>query len=246
MLELDYSAASAPIRSDLQGSHREILEHLRSPGTWWTGAERMAIAAESRAAAGCALCRERKAAISPNAVAGEHDGEGRLPSHVVDVIHRIRTDSGRLSKAWFDEVTGADLDVAKYVELVGVVTLTAGLDYFAAALGIPLFALPEPLAGEPSRHVPAGLTEGEAWVPMLDPTNVSGPDADVFGPSAFVPNIVRSLSSVPDQVRALRANASSHYFDVETMSDPTARRDLDRLQIELVAARVSAMNECFY
>jgi alkylhydroperoxidase family enzyme len=29
-------------------------------------------------------------------------------------------------------------------------------------------------------------------------------------------------------------------------ANPSARRDLDRLQIELVAARVSALNECFY
>jgi hypothetical protein len=165
----------------------------------------------------------------------------------VDVIHRVSTDSGRLSKDWFDQVIAGGLDVERYVELIGVVTATAGLDYFAIALGVELFPLPEALPGEPSRHRPDAKS-GEAWVPMLDPADVTGPEADVFGgPSAtFVPNIVRALSLVPDQVRTLRANARSHYFDIQEMSDPTARRTLDRLQIELVAARVSAMNECFY
>src|SRR5207253_10835656 len=35
--EVDYSGAPAPVRQDLVEVQRFLLNHLRSPGTWWTG-----------------------------------------------------------------------------------------------------------------------------------------------------------------------------------------------------------------
>ena len=245
MEELEYSGALAPVRKELVDVHRFFLEHIRSPGTWWTGEERVAIAAESRAAAGCTLCRSRKASLSPTAVAGRHDGPHRLPENVVDTVHRIRTDPARLSKTWFDGVIAGGVDVARYVELVGVSTLTAGLDYFARAFGIAPFPLPAPRPGAPSRHRPAGAKPEGAWVPMIAPEDAVGPEADVYN-GGFVPNIMRALSLVPDEVRALRQTSGAHYVPVEQIPDPTVHRALTRPQMELVAARVSAINECFY
>lgn len=142
-------------------------------------------------------------------------------------------------------ITGG-LDAARYMELVGVTTLLAGLDHFARALGIPPLPLSAPLPGEPSRHRPAGARPGTAWVPMIDPGDAAGPEADLYGGAGFVPNIVRALSLVPDEVRALRRATEAHYVPVAQIPDPTVRRALDRTQMELVAARVSALNECFY
>ncbi|MDG2304256.1 MAG: hypothetical protein P8R42_06290 [Candidatus Binatia bacterium] len=48
------------------------------------------------------------------------------------------------------------------MELVGVVTIIAGVDYFARALGVPRAELPAPKPGEPSRHRPAGARHGIA------------------------------------------------------------------------------------
>ena len=242
--DLDYGGA--PVRDDLRDGHRLLLTHIRAPGTWWTGVDRVAIAAESRAAARCGHCRARKGSLSPGAVQGKHDGPGTLPENVIDTVHRIRTDPARLSKSWFDGVMASGLDVARYVELVGVTTLLAGLDYFTWALGVPPFPLPAPLPGEPSRRHPAAAKPGTAWVPMIDVEDAAGPEADVYGGGAFVPNIVRALSLVPDEVRALRRATESHYVPVAQIPDPTVRRALDRSQMELVAARVSALNECFY
>src|SRR5262245_5544846 len=121
MKALDYSAAGVPVRGDIQAAHRTIFEFVRSPGPWWTGEQRVAIAAEARRADTCAFCRERKAALSPNAIAGEHDSAGVLPATVVDVVHRIRTDPGRLSRAWFESVTAGGLPELAYVDLVAVV-----------------------------------------------------------------------------------------------------------------------------
>lgn len=244
--ELDYTTAGVPVRDDLKAAHRWMLEHLRAPGTWWTGAQRLAIATEARRAAGCTLCRARKAAISPNAVQGEHDGTGELPANVADVIHRVRSDPARLSKPWFDGVIAGGLGVSEYVELIGVVTMITGMDYFARALGVAPVALPAPLPGEPSRHLPAAARPGEAWVPMIALEEAAGPEADVYGGLPMVPNIVRALSLVPDEVRALRKSSDAHYLPVGQIADPTVRRALDRMQMELVAARVSALNQCFY
>lgn len=246
MSSLDYSAGGVSVRADLIASHRAVLEHIAAPGTWFNGAERVAIARESRAAPGCALCRERKAALSPFAVDGRHDAASDLPASVVEVAHRIRTDSGRLSRKWFDGVLDSGLDDAHYVEIVGLVTLLAGLDYCTRALGLEPLALPEPRAGEPSRHRPAGARLHGSWVPTVAPEDATGPEEGLYGETPFVPNIVRACSLVPDATRMLILESNSHYVRVDQIADATVSRDLSRPQMELVAARVSALNECFY
>jgi hypothetical protein len=247
MTALDYSAANVPVREDLQAAHRLIWDYVRAPGNWWTGAERVAIAAEARRADACALCRDRKGALSPNAVSGEHAPGGALPANLVDVIHRIRTDPGRLSQPWFASVVAAGLEVPHYIELVAVVTMVTGVDYFCRSLGLAPLPLPPPLAGAPSRYLPAAAKPGTAWVPMIAPEDAGGSEADLYPPSPFIPNIVRALSLVPDAVRTMWRSSDAHYLPVAQIGDPSARRGaLDRMQTELIAARVSAINQCFY
>jgi hypothetical protein len=242
---VDYSAAGIQVRDDLHRTHLAMLEHLRQPGCWFTGAERLAIAAESRNALACPLCRERKSSLSPEHPKGEHARVSELPEVLVEIAHRIRLDPQRLSREWFDRIRAGGLEEGPYVELVGIVTFTAGIDYFCRALGILPFTLPDPAPGEPSSHRPENVREGIAWVSMLAPEDATGPEADLYQ-SDFVPNIARALSLVPDHVRVLQLESASHYVSMADIQNPSIRRHLDRLQIELVAARVSAMNECFY
>lgn len=242
----DYAGADVPVREDLQRAQREHWEHLASAGTWWSGAQRVGIAAESRQALRCGLCARRKAALAPASVPGEHDTLGVLPANAVEVIHRVRTDPARLSRRWFQGVRASGLEPGAYVELVAVVAMLAGIDAFARALGIPPFRLPEPRPGDPSRYRPRGTREGIAWVPMLAPEDAEGPEADLYAGEPFVPNIMRALSLVPDEVRALRRLSHAHYVPQGKLQDPSYGRDLARPQMELVAARVSALNECFY
>ena len=246
MTDFDYSPAVVEVREDLRDAHRRLWEHVRSPGTWWTGTQRVAIAAEARAAVNCSLCGERQQALSADAVRGEHDSAASLPETTVEAIHRIRTDPARLSRRWFDGVIAGGLAETAYVELVGVVTLVTGLDYFARSLGLRPFPLPEPLPGEPSRHRPESAKPGTAWVPMIAPEDAVGAEADLYPDSPFIPNIMRALSLVPEEARALRNSSDAHYVRVPEIGDPSVRRSLDRMQMELVAARVSALNECFY
>src|SRR6185369_7494283 len=154
MTDVDYSAAGVPVREDLRAAHRFLLDHVASPGSWWTAAERIAIAEEARAAERCSLCTARKQELSPNAVQGRHDRRSELPDPAIEVIHRVRTDPGRLSRAWFDGIIADGLDEGRYVELVGVVAMMSGVDAFARALGIDPRPLPEPKVGSPSRYRP--------------------------------------------------------------------------------------------
>ena len=65
------------------------------------GAERVNIAREIRQSQHCVLCRRRKEALSPYQVDGSHDVVSDLPEVMVEVIHRVVTDSARLTKNWF-------------------------------------------------------------------------------------------------------------------------------------------------
>ena len=242
----NFDYGTFPVREDIRTAHWALWRHIAAPGTWWTGAERVAIAGEARHADDCEFCAARKSALSPAAVRGEHQSVSTLRHDVIDVIHRVRTDPARLSRFWFDAVITGGLDVGPYAELLGIVTMITGVDYFARSLGVERFPLPEPQPGEPSRHVPASAKWGTAWVPMIAPEDASGPEADLYPPAAMIPNIVRALSVVPSEVRMLQIMASTHYLRIEQIPDPTARRALDRMQMELVAARVSALNQCFY
>ena len=57
---------------------------------------------------------------------------------------------------------------------------------------------------------------------------------------------MRAMSLVPDAVRDLKSLSAVHYLTPEEVANPAARRALSRPQIELLAGRVSALNECFY
>lgn len=243
----DSAAFAVSPGAELRDAHRALWAHLRTPGSWWTGSQRLALAAESRAAENCPLCRSRREALSPNTVTGRHLSGERLDDAAVEVAHRLRTDPGRLSRAWYERLRADGLDEGAYVEAVAVVAMTAGADAFARALGVAPFALPEPRAGEPSRYRPATARPHGAWVATVAAADADGSEADLYGGAPLAPNIASALSLVPDEARMLARLGAAHYLPIEHVPDPTFRRGaLDRPQMELVAARVSALNQCFY
>jgi len=243
MTAFDYTHAPDPIRADLADAHRAAWEHVAAPGTWLTGAQRVAVADETRRARQCALCRARREALSPSAVAGAHDHGGVLDAPLVEAVHRITTDAARLGERWLAGLREQGLPPETYVEALGVAVITISIDRFHHALGLPAEPLPAPRPGAPTRERPAGLVEGEAWVPMLDDRHTARELGLRVRP---VPNVVRALTLVPAEVRAWRVVAAAQYMDEQRMMRFGRSQALDRSQIELVAARVSARNECFY
>ena len=132
------------IRSDLAEAQATAWREIGRPGTWWTGPERVAIAAEVRHAPGCALCTARKLALSPNAVGGDHSAITDLPAAAIEAVHRAATDSGRLGEGWY---RGLGLDDERYVELIGVLAVVVAVDTFRRAAGLALWPLPVAEAG---------------------------------------------------------------------------------------------------
>jgi hypothetical protein len=206
-------------------------DRLGQAGTWFLAAERVAIAAETRATRSCGLCARRKAALSPYGEGGDHGRASELSPDVVDAVHRITTDPGRLTRTWRDGLAMTD---AEYVELVGVVITAVGIDTFDRALGRPVRALPPAQTGAPSRQRPQDATDVTAWVPMR---KIRG-----------LPNVARALTLVPAEARALIDLISVEYVPPERLLDVVhdPGRAISRAQMELVAGRVSALNGCFY
>jgi hypothetical protein len=225
-----------------------VWRRISEPGTWWSGEERVALAAEVRAARECALCRERRQAVSPNAVQGEHESSAParalLPSAAIDAIHRIVTDATRLTRTWYEQTTSTEISDVQYVELVGVVVAVTSIDFVCRGLGVPLHPLPAPVAGEPRRVRPSRAVQAEAWVPMIPSDGAVGAEADLWG--GRTGNVIRAMSLVPDAVRDLKTLSAAHYLRMEDVVNPAVARALSRPQIELIAGRVSALNECFY
>ncbi len=207
----------------------------------------MAIAEETRNALTCRYCAERKEALSPYTFPGEHDHSGNLPELVVDAVHRVVTDQTRITQSYVDDNVARDLSKEAYVELVGIVVAVFSIDEFHRALGLPVEELPEPLPGQPSQYRPSHLSEDIGFVPTVPPEGAVGDEDDLWR-TGFAANVIRALTLVPNALREWRAIAAVQYLALEKMrgwfEDDT--RVINRLQMELVAGRVSAVNECFY
>lgn len=247
MQPFSYPQSPYAIREDLGQAYREFWARMAKPGSWWTGAQRVAIAQESRNALNCGFCAERKKALSPYNFPGEHEHSGLLDLLAVDAVHRIVTDQVRITESYVEDNRIKGLSKEQYVELAGIVVVTFSIDEFNRALGLPLESLPEPEDGEPSHYRPDHATEGTGFVPMIPADGNVGREADLW-PEGANANVLRAFSAVPDAVRDWMQVGSSMYLSMAGMQifEGDTGRSIDRMQIELVAARVSSHNECFY
>jgi len=242
-----YADSPYAIRSDIPDAYRHFWERLASPGSWWTGEERIAIAQESRNALDCQFCVKRKAALSPYTLNGEHTADNKLPPTAIDAVHRIVTDQGRITRSWIENNVAEGLSKEAYVELVGIVVAVFSIDEFNRALGIQVEPLPTPNSGDITRYRPAKLSEDMGFVPSVPSDGAIGNEADLWEGSRGA-NVVRALTLVPDALRDWREISSAQYLSFQGMANfvKEDNRSINRMQMELVAGRVSAINECFY
>ena len=248
MVAFDSDTTPWTIRDDLLEAYRAYWEALARPGSWWSGKERVAIARETRNAVSCRFCAERKSALSPYNYPGQHEHSGVLDELAVDAVHRIITDQGRITQAWIDGNAEAGLGEEKYVELLGITVTVFSIDEFYHALGLPPEPLPDPLPGEPDHYRPSQAVRGTGFVAMLPVQGGAvGKEADLWrdGRSA---NVLRAMSLVPDAVRGWFGVSEAQYLSIPQImsSGLDTGRSINRMQMEIVAARVSSHNECFY
>jgi hypothetical protein len=236
------------VRDDLTKAYRDYWEVLARPGNWWSGAERVAIARETRNALNCGYCAERRSALSPYNFPGEHEHGGELDPVAVDAVHRIITDQGRITQAWIDGNVDAGLREEQYVELLGIAVTVFSIDEFYHALGLPQEPLPTPVAGEPDHYRPPQARRGTGFVAMLpEHGGAVGSESDLW-PDGRSANVLRALSLVPEAVRGWVSVSGAQYLSMQQIMSPSAEtgRALNRMQMEIVAGRVSSHNECFY
>ena len=240
------NAGSLEIRSDLTESHDAAWVRVAAPGTWLDGASRVAVAAEVRNALKCAYCERIKAALSPTAVPGTHGSLGTLGAAEVELIHRVVGDPGRLSERWANSVLAQGLTEGEYVEIVGIIAMVMMMDTFTRALGLPERALPQPVAGVPTRYRPPGAAKKAAWLPLVEPEDAVDADGPLY-PSPKAGYIYRGLSLVPQSVRDYWALANVHYMPGQFVYQfDKSIRAITRPQTEILAARVSALHQCSY
>ncbi len=85
-------------------------------------------------------------------------------------------------------------------------------------------------------------------MPTVPAEGAVGNEADLYAGLPRAANVVRALTLVPDALRDWRALAGAQYLSFEGMRNfvKDEARSIDRKQMELIAGRVSAVNECFY
>ena len=229
-MAFEYHGIDLPIRPKTIAAHRMSWDTIARAGRWWNGAERVAIARVGRAA------RDYEPASGD-----------LLPEAAVHAIQKLVVDNANLDRAWYDEtISAAGMSEERYVELVAVVVHALSIDEFHRALGLALEPLPEPIAGEPSRDRPAAAARRGSWPAVVPRSALPDGDAELYGPREWGANVISALSLIPEHVRWLHDLSEGHYLSFREMGMPDPLRSLSRSQIELIAARVSVLNECFY
>ena len=247
------------IRTDLNDAITATLNSIADCGTWWTGPQRVSIA---QATLGALRCMQQADAVErdiaerdeaeagsadvTDEITGEHQYAGELSAEIVETIHCITAASGSLSKQWVQGVL-EHMEAGAFVELVAVVAVTVTIDTIFRVTGLPMPAFPASRGGKPSRYRPAGLHTDVCWVPTIDPAAVGASEMDLF-PGRGRPNVGRPLTMVPDAWRMFdRLNRPAYLpFHVVPNVQYEPHRAISRRQMEMIATRVSAHNECFY
>lgn len=241
-----FTQSTLPIRTELSAALDRGWAQLGETGAWLTGAQRVAIVEEARQAWDCAICKERKAALSPYAIDGDHDAATDLPATWVDVVHRVVTDSGRLTERWCLDVQEAGIGEDDYVEIVTVAIIATVIDTFARSVGLPLAPLPEAQAGKPPRQRDASATPGPGWVATIAPENATAAFEDFYANESHF-YIRRSLTLIPSEVRKFWAIMDPLYMeDPRVFELEGVDRAISRAQIEFLAARASMLLGCYY
>ncbi len=178
---------------------------------------------ESRKARHCARCRrggER-----------EHSSTDTLSAAAVEVIHRVVNDSGNLTRGWA-EIQIDELGDARYAELVAVTAIIVSIDVYSRSAGEREHELLPPIDGPPAAERPDDVGDVGAFIPMTE--------------TKLLANVSRALSLVPRTNATWRALVTESYSRGPQMLELTWDRALTRPQVELIAAQVSRLQDCFY
>jgi hypothetical protein len=221
------------VRDDLADAHRLAWEHVAAPGTWWTGAQRVELACTAL----LAIADTEPLPPWVGVTSTERLGPDLLaPAIAHDVAYRLARHAGTMTRAVYDGAV-AELGEFPYVELCAIVSTVAAVAHFCRNIGIDVPPLPPPVDGRPSQERPERLvTPRFNWVPVAEPADE-------------VAAVVQAYTAVPTENANTWRMAAAQYMPVDQMLHPDWTRrpgGLSRAQMELVAARLTQLRECFY
>jgi hypothetical protein len=224
---------SVIVREDLAEAHRLAWQHLAAPGSWWTGAQRIELAGTALLAIGDRDPLPPWAAVTSTDRLGP-DLVAPGPAH--DVAYRLARHAGTMTYDVYRAAADA-LGELPYVELCAIVSTVAAVVHFRRNIGLVVPPLPPPIDGAPTGERPERLAEPQlSWVPVEAP-----PDE--------VAAVVQAYTAVPGEQRNNWRLADAQYMPNLEMVHPDWRRregGLSRAQMELVAARLTRLRDCFY
>ena len=159
--------------------------------------------------------------------------EGTGAPERIEAFRRIGARDYILTEDWYRGIIERGLTPHRYVELVAVVATANCLEVFAGAIGADPVSLPGPVEGNPDGSGDADAEVSTHWVPTVPGRG---------------PNVGKALPAVPVAVTAWNRLSDAQYVPRQALlGDLTwSRGALDRMQVELLAATTSLLNECFY
>ena len=220
------------VRQDLVRAHNQAIAALSKPGTWWTGAQRRELAITAQ------LATSESEPVAPwvgvSTVANKLPASLTAPKIAHDVMYRISRHAATLTREWYKKVT-AEINPLAFVELCGIACTIAPVMAFRRSLGLPALEVGPAESGQPSNKEPENIVAAQLnWVPVVGPA-----DKDAA--------VVQAFTAVPETNRVIWAMADAQYIPDKEMVDPKwTRGTLSRVQMELIATRVSQQRECFY
>ena len=210
------------VRKDIINAHRQTWQAIARAGSFWSDSSRIEIAKQARVA------RAQRGELSFN----RSYPDSTLSSEALEAVRKIAADAGKIERSWASKQVAA-LGEGPYAEVVSIVASVAAIDAFSEALGRPNEPLPSAAGGSCSQDKSKSATDFGGYLPMVDPWEG--------------PNVSRALSLVPTANQLFMTNVGSMYGgNGGGFNDMVWDGPLSRPQAELLAARVSSINECFY
>ncbi|MGH1488471.1 MAG: hypothetical protein ACRBK7_03620 [Acidimicrobiales bacterium] len=221
----------AGVRPEINAAYQRVVNRWAQPGIVWSATQRLALWEVVRAAR---TAVELPPWQSPRTVPGLLDPDPALPDAAVDAAWRITNHPGTLTQDWYLQIIRGGLDPVGYVEVVGIVAMANSLEYFLAAIDGDAPGVPEPSATPPTGPLPSVTgSVSSHWVPTTDQD---------------LPNVRKALSATPGELDMQAVLLDALYVPGGALAVELDEKiwSLERTQVELVASRVSTLNECFY
>ena len=218
----NYGDSGFEVRNAIINAHRESWKAISNAGSFWSGEDRVQIAKQARSA----RLQRRELPFNRSHPACT------LSNDALEATHTIAADAHKIDKGWADSLI-AKLGSGAYIEIASVVATVSAIDAFSEALGIDHEEFPASQPGEPDGNHNPNVADIGAYVPMIDPWTG--------------PNVARAFSLVPAANQLFFSNVQQMYASQGGgFSEMVWNGPLTRPQAELLAARVSSANECFY